>query len=77
MLGSSDLQAAPGHGIALGPNGKSPYTSMQIEYSQPALSAASPVLAINISYPRVVLLNRFIEDVIYAGKTLQVGPTYI
>lgn len=71
----SDLQAAPGQGIVLGPNGDSPYTSLQLDYSQPSLSTVLPVLSLNVTHPRVIVLNRFIEDVLYAAKTLQVDPS--
>ena len=68
------VQAAPDHGMVLRPNGGAPYTSLQLDFSQPALPATSAVLALSITHPRVVLLARFVEDILYAADTLQVGP---
>ena len=69
------MQAAPGQGIVLGSNGDSSYTSLQLDYSQPSLSTLPPVLTLNVSHPRLIVLNRFIEDALYAAKTLQVDYT--
>lgn len=66
-------QAAPEHGMVLRPNGSASYTSLQLDYSQPALPASPPVLALSITHPRVLLLTRFVEDILYAVDTLQVG----
>lgn len=56
------------------PNGSAPYTSLELDFSQPALPAFPPVLAVNLAHPRLLLLTRFVEDILYAADTLQVGP---
>ena len=67
------MQAAPEHGMVLCPNGFAPYTSLQLDFSKPFLQGRPPVLALSISHPRVLLLTRFLEDILYAVATLQVN----
>ena len=48
------------------------YTSVEMEYSQPADPARPPVLQLHVAHPRVLLLMRFVNDLLYAVEVVQV-----
>ena len=48
------------------------YTSVEMEYTQPANPARPPMLQLHVAHPRVLLLMRFVNDLLYAVEVVQV-----
>ena len=66
------MQAAPEHGIVLCSTMNTEYTSVQLEYAQPVSPKRPPVLQLHVAHPRVLLLMRFVNDLLYAAEVVQV-----
>lgn len=67
------MQAAPEHGIVLCSTMNTEYTSVDLEYTQPVNPARPPLLQLHVAHPRVLLLMRFVNDLLYAVEVVQVG----
>ena len=66
------MQAAPEHGIVLCSTINTEYTSVQLEYAHPVSARRAPVLQLHVAHPRVLLLMRFVNDLLYAAEVVQV-----